>query len=246
MNIAGDIEKIIAEKVDSLERPDLLREPLVRFSSAKDKQYDELKEIIGDWHLNPTELLEDAETVISYFVPFTKEVAAEPKKVAEGSALWGEAYAIINSYFDEINLSVMEYLRNLGYSASSIQATHTYDPKDMQSMWSHRSAAVIAGMGKFGANRLVITEKGSGGRFCTVFTSAIIREEMNPVEDSCLYNKNGSCGLCFKICPVHALEPNSFNKFACQYVCNTNKKQDKHGADTCGKCISICPLAYIA
>src|SRR5690625_1568780 len=120
MNIASDINKLIIEKVASLERPDLFREPLVGFSSAKDKRYGELKEIIGDWHLNPDELLEDAKTVISYFVPFTKEVVEEPKKVVGGSSLWGEAYAIINSYFDEINSLIIEYLNNLGYSATSI------------------------------------------------------------------------------------------------------------------------------
>lgn len=245
MNIADDIKKIIIEKTASLNRQDLLRKPLVGFSQADDIQYDQLKEKIGDWHLNPAELLKDAKTVISYFVPFTKDVAADPKKNSGGSALWGEAYAVINPYFDEINSSIIEYLNNMGYSAAAIKATHTFDPKDMQSMWSHRSAAAIAGMGKFGANRLVITEKGSAGRFCTVLTSAVIHKELNQVEERCLYNRNRTCGLCFEICPVHALMSNSFNKFACQYVCNTNQIQDKHGSDTCGKCISVCPLAYI-
>lgn len=242
--IAPDIKKIIKEKVVSLDRGDLFREPIVGFSSAKDTQYEELKQLIGEWHLSPTELLENAETVISYFVPFTKAVISDPKKVADGSNIWGEAYMVLNAYFDEINQAVIAYLKDKGYAASSIPATHTYDPKDMKSMWSHRSAAVIAGIGSFGANRMVITEKGSGGRFCTVLTTAMIEKETKQIKERCLYNKNGSCGLCFEICPVRALEPNSFHKFACQYVCDTHKKSDALGADTCGKCISVCPLAF--
>ncbi|SCM81053.1 conserved hypothetical protein [uncultured Sporomusa sp.] len=245
MSMKNQIEQLIVEKVALLNRPDLFRRPIVSFSSATDSRYSELKEIIGPWHLNPTELLPDAQSVISYFVPFTSLVVAEPKTVDGGSEAWGEAYAIINPYFNDVNQAVIQYLSDLGYSASAVQATHTYDPKDMKSMWSHRSAAAIAGLGTFGANRMLITEKGSGGRFCSVLTSATLHEEQTPAETRCLYVKNGSCGLCFKICPVNALVPDSFDKFICQDECNKNQKQDRHGADTCGKCISICPVAYI-
>lgn len=244
-NLENQIEQLIVDKVAVLNRPDLFRKPIIGFSSAKDNRYSELKEIIGDWHLTPTELLPDAESVISYFVPFTELVVAEPKTVNDGSPVWGEAYAVINPYFDVVNKAVIQYLAGLGYSASAVQATHTYDPKDMQSMWSHRSAGAIAGLGIFGANRMLITEKGSGGRFCSVLTSAVLNKAQNPAKNRCLYVTNDACGLCFKICPVNALAPKSFNKFACQDECNKNRKKDKHDADTCGKCISVCPVAYI-
>ena len=74
------IEDIITEQLLILNRPDLYRSPLVSFSSADDKRYKELKNIIGEWHLTPKELLPEAESVISYFVLFTKDVASEPKK----------------------------------------------------------------------------------------------------------------------------------------------------------------------
>lgn len=85
--LAMDIENIIIEKVASLGRADLFRKPLVGFSAARDTKYEDLKKLIGEWHLKPTEILENAETVISYFIPFTKEVVIDPKKVVEGSAL---------------------------------------------------------------------------------------------------------------------------------------------------------------
>jgi len=244
------VEQIITNQIIALDRPDLFREPIVAFSAADDKRYGELKEIIGEWHLNPTELLSEAKSVISYFVPFTKEVASEPKKVEGGSPLWSEAYQEINEHFDNINQAVSDYLNGLGYSTKTIKATHTYDPKDMRSMWSHRSAAAIAGLGSFGANKLLITEKGSGGRFCTILTSAILEADQNSIENKCHYLKNGSCGLCFKICPVNALSPDSIDKFVCQDEVNKNEAKLKEttklqSADTCGKCISVCPFAHI-
>ncbi|MBE6012849.1 MAG: epoxyqueuosine reductase [Lachnospiraceae bacterium] len=246
------IEDIITEQLLILNRPDLYRSPLVSFSSADDKRYKELKNIIGEWHLTPKELLPEAESIISYFVPFTKDVASEPKKIREGSPLWGEAYQEINKHFNIINDAVSNYLIGLGYQAKAIKPTHTYDPKDLKSLWSHRSAASIAGLGNFAANRLLITEKGSAGRFCTVITSAPLKADNKLTENKCLYVKNKSCGLCFKICPVKALAGDgSFDKFACQKELNKNEEGLKKSAplksaDICGKCISICPFAYIA
>ncbi len=249
-SVENGIEQIIADSLYDLKRPDLFRKPIVAYSSALDERYAQLKEIIGKWHLNPTELLPDAKSVISYFVPFTKEVAMEPKNVENGSFLWSESYQEINQHFDQINQAVADFLTKLGYSTKTIQATHTYDPKDLKSMWSHRSAAAIAGLGAFGLNRMLITEKGSAGRLCTIITSAPLHANLIPIDNKCLYVKNGSCGLCLKICPVKALEADSFKKFACQDEVNKNeelmkKNTNLKNVDTCGKCISICPVAYI-
>jgi len=94
--IEKKIETIISTQIKVLDRPDLFREPIVSFSAAKDSRYDELKDIIGEWHLTPAELLPEANSVISYFAPFTEEVAYEPKKVQGGSKSWSEAYQKIN------------------------------------------------------------------------------------------------------------------------------------------------------
>ena len=244
-----EIKNIIEEKVKELGRDDLFRAPLVAFSDASDERYMELKKLIGDWHKTPKEFLPEAQSVISYFIPFTKKVSMEPKTCKHASILWSDAYQTINAYFDEINAEVQAYLTEKGYLSETIRATHTYDPADMKSMWSHRSAAVIAGLATLGANRLAITEKGSGGRFCTVITSAKLQSNQNPIEEKCPYKKNGSCGLCFKACPVGARRPDGMDKFACQDEVNRNeellRKETNLIADTCGKCISVCPFAYI-
>ncbi|GAB1476021.1 (Fe-S)-binding protein [Bacillota bacterium] len=250
MKLESEIERIVIDTVEELKRPDLFRRPFAGFSSAEDKRYTDLKTLIGDWHQTPAELLPGAVSVISYCVPFTKEVVSEPKTVQGGSPLWAEAYQEINKQFDVINENIARFLEGAGYSAKTIRATHTYDPRDMKAMWSHRSAAAIAGLGSFGANRLLITKKGSGVRFCTVITTAPLEANTKTFESKCLYLKNGSCGLCFRICPVKALEPDSMDKFSCQDELNRNgarlrEATELQNTDTCGKCISICPVAYI-
>ena len=248
-NLEKEIANIIDDKIVELDRPDLFRKPLVAFSSAADEKYTELKETIGQWHLTPKEVLPDAKSVISYFVPFTKNVVLQPKEVKDGAPFWEEAYAIINSHFDNIGEAVSNYLTEHGFSAKTIHATHTYDPKDLKSTWSHRSAAAIAELGAFGANRMLITEKGSGGRFCSVLTSAELKKKQAPIRKKCLYITDGSCGLCFKICPAKALTPDGIDKFSCQDEINKNgmmqSKNTDYIADTCGKCVSVCPVAYV-
>lgn len=255
-----ELNRIITDSVKNINRPDLFRKPLVSFSSVKDKRYQQLKEIIGPWHAVPKELLSTAESVISYFVPFTKEVAIHPNCSDKASVLWAEAYQEINRYFVRINDAVCSFLTERGYDAYSVPPTHTYSQTDLKCTWSHRSAAVIAGLGSFGANRLVITAKGSGGRFCSVITSAVLEPCLTPFPQKCLYYTGATCSRCFDACPVGALCPDSFLKFTCQDKLNQNEiellqgntasgaytaRVDLNSADICGKCISACPFCYI-
>lgn len=245
-----EIADIIHRSLAALNRQDLYRSPIVSFSDAEDIRYAELKTLIGPWHKSPGELLPGAKSVISYFVPFTRQVVAQPKTAADGAPLWAEAYQEINRDFDAVNAAVSEFLLRCGHESIAIKSTHTYDPRELKSLWSHRSAGVIAGIGSIGANRLVITKKGSGGRFSSVITTAPLHAADNAAPSKCLYVKDGSCGLCFKICPISALTPRGFDKFACQDELNKNErllkeKTDLISADTCGKCISVCPFSYI-
>jgi len=248
--VEKEIEKIIIDTVKSLNRADLFREPIIAFSSADDGRYAQLKTIVGEWHLLPSELLPDAKSVISYYVPFTKEIVYAPKTAEHSSFLWSEAYQEINQHFNVVNEAIARFLEAKGYTSQTIRATHTYSQEDLKSMWSHRSAAVIAGLGVFGLNKMVITEKGSGGRFCAIITSAPLESDKKPIEKMCLYFKNGSCGLCLEACPVGAIKVNGIDKFVCQDELNKNERFMKQTStlketDTCGKCISICPVGYL-
>lgn len=241
------LERLIAAQVAALGRPDLFRAPIFAYSDAADPRYHELKTLIGPWHLDPAELMPDARSVISYFVPFTKEVARAPRAAAHGAPVWGEAYLVINDGFDRIGESVGGYLAAEGFAAHPISGTHTYDPKDLRSMWSHRSAAAIAGLGTFGANRLLITARGSAGRFCTILTDAPLAPSCATAPPRCPYEE-GRCGACFRACPVGALRPGAFDRFVCHddvLLRNAEALKGLGFCDVCGKCIAVCPLACL-
>jgi len=250
MSLELEIQKIIEEKFAELNRPDLIRTPIVAFVSAKDPKFAELKTIIGPWHQLPADFLPEAETVISYFIPFTKEVALAPKNEPDGSPIWSEAYILINQHFHVVNQAVQDYLEAQGHQAAQIKPPKAYDPETFHAPWSHRSTAVIAGLATLGANNLAITHKGSGGRFCSLITSAKLTPTEGTPKKQCPYPINGSCGLCIKACPAGALTGGGTNKDACQAELHKNperlqKKNAKYVADICGKCLSACPLVYI-
>ena len=250
MSLETEIRRIIEETFAELNRPDLIRTPLVAFASAQDPKYQELKTLVGPWHQLPTDFLPDARTVISYFIPFTKEVALAPKNEPDGSPIWSEAYILINQHFHVVNQAVQDYLESQGYSAAQIRPAKAYDPETFRAPWSHRSTAVIAGLAAFGANNLAITDKGSGGRFCSLITSAKLEPTRSAPKKRCPYFINGGCGLCLKACPAGALDGGITNKAACQAELNKNperlqKKNARYIADICGKCLSVCPLVYI-
>ncbi len=247
MNLSETILSILQEMVAKAERPDLFRAPICAFSAADDPRYHALKTTIGPWHCDPTELLPNAKSVISMFVPFTLAVSRTAKAEEPVSALWGEAYWVVNDLFDTVGQKLAEFLKEQGFSALSVAATHTYDPEKLQSMWSHRSAAAIAGLGSFGANRLLITEKGSAGRFSTVLTSAVLEPSPFPAPDRCIYHKTGRCLLCIKACPERALQVDAFAPFVChdRLLKNAEHLTSVGFCDVCGKCIANCPMAVL-
>lgn len=247
MELTESVYSLIEKQVSDCGRPDLFRAPLCAFSAANNPLYAELKTVIGDWHCHPTELLPDAQSVISFFIPFTPEVAQSAKQETPVSPLWGEAYLVANALLNQIGRSLADMLIAKGFSALSFAATHTYDSEKLQSAWSHRSAAVIAGLGSFGVNRMLITNKGSAGRLGTVLTSAVIAPSPSPAPDRCLYQKTGDCLLCLEACPVGALGQNSFAPFTCHDRLLENGALLSHlgTCDVCGKCVANCPLASL-
>ncbi|MHC1721394.1 MAG: hypothetical protein AB9844_12110 [Clostridiaceae bacterium] len=62
--------------------------PVVGFASAEDPLFFKLKEVVGENHIMPKDVLAGAKTVISYFIPFTEKLAETNKEGLSCSREW--------------------------------------------------------------------------------------------------------------------------------------------------------------
>jgi epoxyqueuosine reductase len=248
LSLKKELIDLVVKSVNESEHRDLFREPLVGFSSATDPLYKQLKEIIGPEHLYPQDILPEAKTVVSFFIPFSEKVVASNRKQEAVSMEWAESYVEANKLINEISSKMVEYLEGRGISAATVKATYNYDEKTLKCGWSHRSAAYIAGLGKFGVNRMLITRVGCAGRYGSVIVSHEITPDKRTDEEFCVYHKKGTCLNCIKACPVAALDLEGFDKFKCNdWVLENGELFKELGAcDVCGKCVVAGPCAIIS
>ncbi len=246
-SLKEEIVKLIKESVLMSDPNNDFREPIVGFSSADDPLYIKLKEIVGPEVLSPKEILPEALTVISFFVPFSEQIVVSNRKENTASHEWAKSYLNANELINETSEKLINYLNEKIIKATTIKSTHTYDEETLKSAWSHRSAAFIAGLGKFGVNRMLITKKGCAGRFGSVIISEKITPDKRTKEEYCMHYNNLSCLNCVYSCPTEALKVNGFDKFKChdKLLENAEEHKDMGLCDVCGKCIVSCPLDII-
>lgn len=193
------------------------RSPVIGFASAHDPLYEQTSEIIGYPVAHPTDLLPEAQTVVSFFVPFDVTVIKYARARREVSNKeWSLGYYELNLLIGKIMNDLVASLDEMRIKAASEPVTENYDHIKLTATWGHKTSAFIAGLGTFGINRLVITPMGCTGRLGTVVLSEKITPTKRPDQENCYYKEEGSCGVCAKMCPSKAVRYNSFNRFVCK------------------------------
>ena len=219
------------------------KQPLMGFADVNSPYIRSLKELISPTHYLPEEFLPDCKTILCYFFPFTEEIARSNEEGEEPSAVWVRAYQETNQMFAELNQSLAELFASWGYRAVSPDPVGMIDEDHIYSNWFQRHIAYAAGLGTFGMNNMLITEAGTCGRFYSLITDYPADTDGPVPEERCLYKRNGSCGLCVRRCPVHALTLESgFDRVACQR--HLVEFEKRLGADVCGKCTLQLPCTY--
>lgn len=236
-------------------------EPLVGFADANHPDILKLKDIISQQHVMPHEVIEKPTIIIAYFVPFTKELADTNKAPGDvSSPEWARTYEETNGMFGELNNYIIEELKKMGYEAGVSKEAITFDRERLISNWSQRHIARLAGLGTFGINNMLITNKGCCGRYSTVITNLDIEPD-KPLDDNyCLYKSNGICGACVKHCPSGALTVAGYDRKKCFQVCLKNaelykdfgssysdeagKNANSAGSEVCGKCVVNVPCSF--
>lgn len=221
-------------------------EPIVAFASADDPLFLKLKAAVDEAHKLPTELLGDAETVISYFIPFGKGVVLSNVGGESCSREWAVAYVETNRLIVELNEQLSRELRKMGFKSMAPPPTGNFIEGKLVSDWSHKHVALVAGLGKFGLHRMLITEEGCCGRLGSLVTNARMEPTGKPSGEFCLYLREGTCGECVKKCGFGALKFDSFDRHRCYEICSSNAKLHSEAgpASACGKCVCAVPCSF--
>lgn len=220
--------------------------PLVAVAAADDPWFEKFQEpgIIGPEFITPGEWLEGAQSVISYFLPFSKEVRDSNRRAGMPSEEWMSSRIEGESFNDSLRTFMIGLFRGMGEDAvaPALDRRHIKYPQSteplatrftgaslwpmqfmnagMTSNWSERHVAFAAGLGTFGLHKALIGEKGCAGRYGSVVTTLELtptdRKYQHPNE-YCPYLMNGSCGACISRCPSGAITEEGKNKD----VCNT-------------------------
>lgn len=247
IDIKERIRQLVCTFVESYAREHgcqkIWREPIVGFADANCAYIKNIEKAVGTEHKQPSDFLKDASIVISCFVPFTKEVSATNTANKESctSKEWSDAYEVTNDMLGELAAFIVDELRNLGYEAT-VPVGIGMKEEELKSSWSHRHIAYAAGMGTFGINNMLITEKGCCGRYCSIITKLPVEADRSLESENCLYKKNGSCAKCVEHCVQGALTAEGFDRFKCFEVCLRNEKL--YGHEVCGKCTTEIPCAF--
>lgn len=249
MTLLANLHQHLWETVEKDRAGDLFREPLVACALATDPLFDQVADFVGPHHLKPTDLLPEVKSVISCFIPYSAKVVESNRQAGEAvSEEWALAYLESRRLAATVSREAVDQWIASGLKAALVPPEINYDDAALRASWSHRSAAYIAGLGRFGLNNLLITPSGCAGRLFTLFVSAELEPGRPLADEACLNFKNGKCGYCLSHCPQRALsKEENFDRFKCHerlLEVSGDFSYLNRLCDVCGKCaVGPCALA---
>lgn len=248
LNVVDLIQETIRQQVRASDAITTYREPILGFVAADDAGFSRLSEWTGSAHLAPDDLLPGARTVACFFLPFAAETASANAQDKEQVARsWAVAYVETNALIGRISTRLIDLLGRQGIRAAAEPATGNFDHTVLRSRWSHKSIAVLAGIGSFGLHNLVITDAGCAGRFGSLVMDADLPFDKPEQKERCDYYATGACTDCALACPVDAIDAaEPFDRQACwaQLLQNASGFLDlRDDVHICGKCAVAGPCA---
>lgn len=221
----------------------LWQNPVVKFADAANPLFQQLSTLVIEQHHVPQDYLKQATTVMSYFLPFVRSVGQSNREHEPCSTLWATAYLTANAMAAELNAFLVSMLREQGVAACVPTDAGMISEAVPKSRWSQRHVAYIAGHGTFGLNNMLISDRGSVGRYFSIITCLKVEPDPLVQEQRCLFKKYGTCKLCVQRCFTGALLEKSFDRFKCLEQCLKNDARYA-GADVCGKCVVELPCSH--
>ena len=161
-----------------------------------------------------------------------------PDEKIEYSLYWNHVYRVVTPELDFLARRIQRELQAEGYAAFPVPGSMPYNRETLKSLFSHKLAAHLAGLGWIGKNSLLITpDFGPRVRFVTVLTDAPLSPG-TPLDKEC-----GKCRSCIVACPIHAFKDVEFRatepveaRFD-TWACNEYRR-----THPCGLCVARCPV----
>jgi epoxyqueuosine reductase QueG len=158
-------------------------------------------------------------------------------------------YRTTNAFIDQALYKVGLKIQAKGYKVVQIAASQSIskDGNGYQALFSHRAAAIRAGLGWIGKSNALVTKAfGPRVRLGTLFIQAPLEADKPQWDVLC-----GSCNACVQVCPAYALTGETWAKGkvredivdvrACSEHMHSAYQHIGRGV-VCGLCIAACPI----
>lgn len=222
--------------------------PVVGVAAADDPLFERFQdpEVVGPQHRLPSEWLPGARSVVSVFLPFSEHIFRSYRKESRYSAIQFSSGKWNGSKFlNVVRRGLIRFFEQQGGEAIAPNIDPRYDSDGWLPFWSERHVAFAAGVGTFGLQQGLITEKGVYGRVCSVVTTLALPLTVRPyteVYGYCLYGFDGSCRACVDRCPTGAV--NEAGKVVALCSKHGNGEHFKEwGYGSCGHCSTFVPCS---
>jgi epoxyqueuosine reductase QueG len=225
--------------------------PLVGVAAADDEWFARFTEpgIVGPQYLGPREWLPGAQSVVCWFLPFTKAVRDTNRAPGLPSEEWASARIDGEDFNNALRIFVTGWLKDMGADALPPAYNKRFAVVNRLPNWSERHAAFVAGLGTFGLHRALITEKGTAGRLGSVITTLELEPSSRPYtryneycpfltqrQAESISGGKMKCGACIRRCPSAAISEDGKNHDICSAFIDNEVMPLFAPRDGCAKC----------
>ena len=159
----------------------------------------------------PDYVLPSTHSIISFAIPLDRKIIRDYLGKREWLAHGADQKRIYQKLYN-ITDRLVDFLKGKGFEARGVEANNIYRPEPggtdginrvvMVPDFSHRYAAVAAGLGRLGwSGNLMTPQFGSAVFLGSVLTSAVLEASSLLGEDPC-----DKCKLCTTVCPVDMID----------------------------------------
>lgn len=184
---------------------------------------------------------------VSIVVPLSQTVIDEIDQAPTHT--YYQHYRTVNAHIDRLLLQAGLLLQSQGWRYMPVAASQSIPENGTRThrgLYSHKKAAVAAGLGTIGKSTLFLHQTyGARVRLGTLFTDCPLPAGNRLAADVC-----GTCDLCVRACPAQAIsgalwhEKASRNDLldaeACNRYMRTHFMHIGRGS-VCGICVKVCP-----